>query len=577
MVERSVGAMRGGRAGVMLRIVAVVAVMTSAWATMGATWSPEALEAVRRMPVQHNGRVKPFDTFARETLDRLTGAPRWRGEDPVVTLVSMLASPERWMEAPLVAVPFHPLRERLGMPPKSSHISYGELIATKQLMQMLPPIVEKQQRDEKLSMLENEAMDVYDRFVTLGAIWQHDLKLVPPPPGGGAVWRSIANPEGYAPDAQESLRQAWGTWIGVVRQEGDAAWTASSWEQLSEALRAANPDVYPPDWRLRLELLYNRSEPFRVARWLYLFAALGFLAAITTGRRGAAGLAITATLVAFLIHGNGIVARVVIGGRPPVSNFYETMLWLPFVAVLVALVFEKIYRVRFFGLAAALLASIVLLLADHLPLEPSISPVVAVLRSNLWLTIHVLTIVASYGALALATMLAHIYGWLYFREAHLVKREASQEVSGSRIANDERRTTLHDLGTWLYRTIQVGVVLLAAGIMLGAVWANASWGRYWGWDPKETWALITLLWFLALLHGRFAGWVKDAGLAIGTIGGFFLLLMTYYGVSFYLVGLHSYAGGNAKPIPPLLIAYLVGEVVVMAAVGLKAFSSRRPS
>ena len=183
---------------------------------------------------------------------------------------------------------------------------------------------------------------------------------------------------------------------------------------------------------------------------------------------------------------------------------------------------------------------------------------VAVLRSNLWLTIHVLTIVASYGAFALATMLAHVYG------VALLARRPTQ-------------TTLAALETFLYRAIQVGVVLLAGGIMLGAVWANASWGRYWGWDPKETWALITLLWFLAVLHGRFAGWIRGAALAVATIGGFFLLLMTYYGVSFYLVGLHSYAGGHAKPLPPLLIAYLVIEAAFMALVALASRGRRAAS
>ena len=135
--------------------------------------------------------------------------------------------------------------------------------------------------------------------------------------------------------------------------------------------------------------------------------------------------------------------------------------------------------------------------------------------------------------------------------------------------------SLASLDTFLYRVLQVGVVLLAGGIMLGAVWANASWGRYWGWDPKETWALITLLWFLAVLHGRFAGWLRGIGVALSTIGGFFLLLMTYYGVSFYLVGLHSYAGGHATPVPPLLIAYLVAEAGFLVLVGAVALRRRR--
>jgi ABC-type transport system involved in cytochrome c biogenesis permease subunit len=260
-------------------------------------------------------------------------------------------------------------------------------------------------------------------------------------------------------------------------------------------------------------------------------------------------------IMAAVAHATGILIRVILGGRPPVSNFYETMLWLPFAAVVLALIFEWIYRARYFALSASILATIMLWLSDYVPLDSSISPVVAVLRSHLWLTIHVLTIVASYGALALATVLAHLYGWL-----SLIRRGA--------------HPSLPTLETFLYRLVQVGVVLLAGGIMLGAVWANASWGRYWGWDPKETWALITLLWFIAALHGRFAGWLKSVGFALVTIGGFFLLLMTYYGVSFYLVGLHSYAGGHAKPLPPLLLGYLIAELAFMALVGLVTVKSK---
>jgi ABC-type transport system involved in cytochrome c biogenesis permease subunit len=232
------------------------------------------------------------------------------------------------------------------------------------------------------------------------------------------------------------------------------------------------------------------------------------------------------------------------------------MLWLPFVGVILTLVFERIYRAGTFGFAGGLLAGLALLLADHLPLDPSISPVAAVLRSNLWLTIHVLTIVGSYAPLSLAAVLAHVYGGLY-------------------LARGGRHPGLALLNIFLYRLIQVGVVLLAAGIMLGAVWANASWGRYWGWDPKETWSLITLLWFLALLHGRFAGWLRGVGFSLGIVAGFLLLLMTYYGVSFYLAGLHSYAGGHAKPLPPPLAAYVAAEVAFVAAVTRAVFRERK--
>jgi cytochrome c-type biogenesis protein CcsB len=572
---------------------------------------PEALAAIRLMPIQHNGRHKPFDSFARETVDHMTGSPRIGREDPVVTVVSMIAQPERWHARPLLAVPYGPLREALGMDPNASHISHEELVTTRRLMRSLPPIVEKERRDDKLTMLEQETMDLFDRFVAFSNLVEHRLELVPPPPasaeggsapnagpfrpagGGGMVpspsvgevtWRSIQRPEGYAAAQRADIAAAWTAWVTALRGGPPEAISAAT-TQLARTLRGLNPTTEPPAWRLRLEVGYNRFGPFRVARVLYVVAAVGLLIGLIAAAQPAAmggmvpppagapmahaatrrslsatpaggGMAVFGLAAA--LHAAGILLRVVIGGRPPVSNFFETMLWLPFVGVALALVFERIYRAGYVALSASVLSAMMLWLSDAVPLDASISPVVAVLRSHLWLTVHVLTIVASYGALALATVLAHGYGIL-----QVIRRGA--------------HPALPLLDLLVYRSVQVGVVLLAGGVMLGAVWANASWGRYWGWDPKETWALITLLWFLAALHGRFAGWLKGAGFCLAVIGGFFLLLMTYYGVSFYLVGLHSYAGGHAKPLPTLLVAYLIAELAFMALVGLFAMTSRQPS
>lgn len=541
-----------------MRIVTRILLVAGLLAGLGAAMPEDSLTTVRRLAIQHNGRHKPFDSFAREVISLITGEPQYGKADPVETVLSMMASPERWQDEPLIAVPLVPLREALGLSPKTTHVSFNELVATRKLMRMLPAIVEKQRAGEKLSMLENEAWDAYQRFVQFNQLVEHDLSLIPPPPSVvERSWLPILAPAGHSPEQQATLREAWTAFVGAVREPQPTA-IATAAGHLADVLRAVNPSAYPSAWRLQLEVFYNRAAPFRAARLLYLVAFLGLLVGVAWRPQTVIRLGTIALWVGFIIHGAGIVLRVVLGGRPPVSNFFETMLWLPFVAVALALVFERIYRVGYFGMAASVVAAITLLLADHLPLDPSISPVVAVLRSNLWLTVHVLTIVASYGALTLATALAHVYGGLY------LLRSRTQEA-------------LSRLDTFLYRAIQVGVVLLAGGVMLGAVWANASWGRYWGWDPKETWALITLLWFLAILHGRFAGWIHGVGVALATIGGFFLLLMTYYGVSFYLVGLHSYAGGHAKPLPPLLIAYLIAELAFLAIIGLAALSRRRPA
>jgi ABC-type transport system involved in cytochrome c biogenesis permease subunit len=178
------------------------------------------------------------------------------------------------------------------------------------------------------------------------------------------------------------------------------------------------------------------------------------------------------------------------------------------------------------------MAALGLLVADGSPsvLDPSINPLVPVLRNNFWLTIHVLTITLSYGAFTLALGVANFTVGLY-------------------LFRPERTQPQQTLQLFIYRSIQIGVVLLAAGTILGGVWANQSWGRFWGWDPKEVWALIALLGYLALLHGRFAGWVKGFGLTIGAIVAYLLILMAWYGVNFILgVGLHSYgfSSGGAK-------------------------------
>jgi len=543
----------------------------------GSSWAaqPEsradALRIVRAIPVQHQGRLKPFDSFAREVLDAITGRPQLGSEDPVASVLSMIAEPEPWQRKALIEVPFVPLRELLGMDRRATHISYDELVATRRLMRQLPAIVEKQQRDEKLTLLENETMDAFQRFVTFNGLIEQRLALIPPPPGSvEVIWRQISPSADGGPAPQHAAARA--SWQALLEawRAGNAQQAAQAAARLADQLAALNPAAQPARWRLRLELTYNAAQPFRAAQWCYLFAALALAANLSARSRRARPAGLWLLVGAFAVHAAGIAARVVLGGRPPVSNFFETMLWLPFVGVLLALVFERIYlpaphhrmvagqagRAGYFGLAASILAAITLLLADFVPLDSSIAPVVAVLRSNLWLTIHVLTIVASYGALALATVLAHLYGVQF-----LIRRPG--------------RAATRALDLFLYRTIQVGVVLLAGGIMLGAVWANASWGRYWGWDPKETWALITLLWYLALLHGRFAGWIRGVWVAVGTILGFYLLLITYYGVSFYLVGLHSYAGGHAKPLPPLLLAYLIAESAFLLVLSLSALRRQR--
>ncbi|NER25995.1 MAG: cytochrome c biogenesis protein CcsA, partial [Symploca sp. SIO1C2] len=249
-----------------------------------------------------------------------------------------------------------------------------------------------------------------------------------------------------------------------------------------------------------------------------------------------------------LIQGYGFIERMQIAGRPPVTNMYESVIWVGFGVAAIALLFESIYRAKYYLLAAAPLSVICLVLADSLPavLDPSIKPLVPVLRDNFWLSIHVPTITLSYASFALAMGLSHI-------------------ILSNYLFTPQAKERIRSLAKWNYGILQVGVLLLSAGVILGGIWAHFSWGRFWGWDPKETWALIALMCYVIPLHGRLVGWLGDFGLAITSVVSFNAVLMAWYGVNFVLgTGLHSYGfstGGSE-----LIVGSLVGVDLIFVVV-----------
>ena len=292
--------------------------------------------------------------------------------------------------------------------------------------------------------------------------------------------------------------------------------------------------------RMGMEIHYNTLNPFRVSWILYLVGLLLLLInrlpilGLLRGRRfnflyfgikgGLSLLAVPAVFVAFLVQGYGMLLRCLIMGRPPVTNMYETVIWVPWVAVILGTLLWKTQKFFAAFVCGAILSLLCLLLSDQAPtlLDGSLQPLEAVLRSNFWLSTHVLVITMSYGAFFLAFVLGDV-GLFFFLTQKKLPFVYIRSID---------------------RCIQVGVVLLAAGTVLGGIWADYSWGRFWGWDPKETWALISLLGYLALLHGRLAGWLKEFGLVAGAVGMFFLIVMAWYGVNYVLgQGLHSYGFG----------------------------------
>jgi len=237
----------------------------------------------------------------------------------------------------------------------------------------------------------------------------------------------------------------------------------------------------------------------------------------------AAGVLLTASLVAVTA---GLAMRRWFGGHAPFATMYESLVLVGWGAVAMGSVVLAAVRHRVAIPIVAGVATAILVIADLAPLDAAVSPLVPMLRNTMWLTYHVLTIMLAYSAFALAMGVGHVQAVM------LAYRRRDQEWTAR-------------LNRLLYGIVLAGCAFLAAGTIFGAVWANQAWGRYWGWDPKETWSLITLLGYAALLHGRLIGWFRSFGLAIGSIICFQLVLMTYYGVNFVLgAGLHAYGFGS---------------------------------
>jgi ABC-type transport system involved in cytochrome c biogenesis permease subunit len=396
--------------------------------------------------------------------------------------------------------------------------------------------------------------EVFTRFHSLKSIFLGEsLRVIPGSGPNPQEWFSFVDREKLTSNESLAAVEQWRGFLEAYDQ-GDGARASALVAPLVESLRAVNAAGYPRDAMIGYEVTLNETRPFFWGTWLYFLSFALFLGSFIGPAKLFRAVALAVAGLGATVHVAGMWLRVLAAERPPVTNIPESLVWISFGVFLFATVFELIYKNRFFGSAGTALAGLGLLYYNFCPFPTSIGPIMPVLRSNYWLTVHVLTITISYAALILAGGLGAIYVWC-------------------RVFNVKAKGIYPTLMQSLFPAIYIGVLLITAGIILGGVWANESWGRYWGWDPKETWAFITLLWFLAIVHARMAGyaWFKGLAVAGATVFGAGLTLFTWWGVNFipWFVGLHSYAGASAEGfklsnLPPEAIA---SGVVVLATLG----------
>jgi cytochrome c-type biogenesis protein CcsB len=270
-----------------------------------------------------------------------------------------------------------------------------------------------------------------------------------------------------------------------------------------------------------------------ITTFAYLFSAVLYIAILVFRAKKLGLYATLLTVAAFLANTAGIGMRWYEShqmgiGYAPLSNMYESLVFFAWAIAIVYLFMEVQYKNRLLGAFSMPFAALAMILAGLK--NPDIKPLIPALQSN-WLIAHVITCFIGYAAFALASGIGIMY---------LLKDRKAKSAPESLLASLPELKVIDDI---IHKTMVFGFLWLTAGIITGAVWANAAWGTYWSWDPKETWSLITWFIYAAALHARFTrGW-GGRRIAWMAIGGFASVMFTYYGVNYLLAGLHSYGGG----------------------------------
>ncbi len=546
-----------------------------------------ARSGIDRMVVMTDGIMEPLASAARVKLDELTGRQSIRGQDPSYSFLSMVYEPEKWWDARVLPVEHPRIAEFLGAGDKFVSARFvAENKGRPDLQKAAAEVFERKKALDRLTERLNAAEQVLrhrnrelalSNVVSPGVTEGEILELVNDPAKREAAIRERrelaaahgtekafaeatarlidrANRIGHmrdefliVPDV-ESVRGDWITpqqrptapsRIAAAARELDgvlagafASGTGPVGPAVSEFLAvAAQTRGYPSEFRRDLKNAYVRYSPFRVAAWVYLVCAGLFASHFFWGSAWMKRTAWLMMLGGFAVHTAAVGTRLFLAGHMPVSNMYESITFASWAAMLIAVAFEGAGRRGTMGLGACVLGFLLLTGSSLMPLHDTrIHPLRAVLNSY-WLNIHVTMMLISYAAFGLAAVFAA--GCL---GKMLLRREA--------FFGTEPIMTTAQMEEFAYRLVQVGWPVLTLGVTLGAVWADTAWGRYWGWDPTETWAFITWIVYTIYLHTRIVmGWRGRLSAACCLLG-FLCVIITWLGVSYhpwFAGGLHTYA------------------------------------
>lgn len=526
-----------------------------------ALWSPTAQASgtfddtyFRTIPVLDQGRVKPLDSFANTMLYKISGETNWHGRAAYVWLAGLIFTPDQLDDTPIIRVREKAVRSALGLATRpGARYSYEELsTALRTHTQAWEPLLKF--NPDTLTHDQRQLLNVIEQIITYGDLQAtlaphgterhpaHLMKIIPVM--GGKDWLTpydVAESGQGSPDTSRLTTQ-WQR-LKTAYQNGET----TSWKNLSRTLRdnawmvAGNSAPPSP---LQLEVVYNILSPLAVSMYLYLVAFGFVMATIVLPHRFLTRLSVALLSLGLIAHLGEIILRMMIMGRPPVTNLYASVLFVGFIVVITGL----IYAIRTHARAALVITAItgifLQLIAKKFKLEgDQLGVLSAVLDTNFWLATHVVMITIGYATALLTGLLAHGHLWGRWSSIHTISFNHVR-VMGA-----------------------IALFTTATGTILGGIWADQSWGRFWGWDPKENGALLIVLWILFIMHGRHAGKLGEIMAAALYAATPIIVAIAWFGVNLLGVGLHSYGFTQGATLG--LTAFIIAEIMIITGLVLR--------
>jgi cytochrome c-type biogenesis protein CcsB len=466
-----------------------------------------------------------------------------------------------WKDVPLIRISNSDIQKKLGISGKFA--SFTDLVSldgkgTYKISDEVNAAYSKPASER--SKTDKEMMKIDERVNIVYMIYKGDFLKLFPLKDGTHDWGSQTEAVQKSTNKEDSvfLKSIFPVWSDAL-QTNNIATARQVYESITGYQKKYSQYALPSESKTDAELLYYKLGIFEHLFPFYatvgLIMLIGLITMVINGKKETyLFIKISGWLLfaGFLFHTLGLGLRWYIAGHAPMSNGYESMIFISWATLLAGFIFSR--KSAFALSATAVLASMTLMVAHLSFMDPEITNLVPVLKSY-WLTLHVSVITGSYGFLGLGAILGLIT---------LILLALSDNKNRERIA-----VAIDELTVINYKTLTLGLYFLTIGTFLGAVWANESWGRYWGWDPKETWSLITIIIYSIVIHSRRIPGMKDIfTFNLISLFAFSSVLMTYFGVNYYLSGMHSYASGEAAPVP----SFVYITVILLAVVSLIAYS-----